>query len=102
MPLDNILFEIFVSLRPGDLLNLSRATRAFRALLMSRQSAPFWREARKQFEDLPDPPSYLSEPAYANLLFSAHCHNCGKSKTQAVYWLFSVRYCDPCQKAMRV
>ncbi|EJF65483.1 hypothetical protein DICSQDRAFT_152678 [Dichomitus squalens LYAD-421 SS1] len=99
MPLD-ILFEIFGFLHPKDLLNLSRATREFRALLMSRNSAPFWREARKLVEGLPEPPSYLSEPAYANLLFCAHCHNCSKPNIQAVHWLFSVRYCDPCRKAM--
>ena len=57
-----------------DLLNLARATKSFRALLMSRQSVRFWREARLQVEDLPDLPSYLSEPAYANLLFFPHCH----------------------------
>ncbi|TBU45784.1 hypothetical protein BD309DRAFT_955402 [Dichomitus squalens] len=99
MPLD-VLFEIFGFLHSRDLLSLARATREFRALLMSRQSAPFWREARRLIEDLPDPPSYLSEPAFANLLFSVHCHNCCKPNVQAIYWTFSVRYCDPCQKAM--
>ncbi|KAI1795639.1 hypothetical protein LXA43DRAFT_991437 [Ganoderma leucocontextum] len=101
MPLD-ILFEIFAFLHPRDLLNLARATREFRALLMGRQSARFWREARQQVEGLPDPPSYLSEPAYANLLFSTHCHICLKPNVQNVLCTFSVRYCDPCQAHMFV
>ena len=41
---------------------------------MSRDSAAFWRQARRKLKDLPDPPNYLSEPAYANLLFFPHCH----------------------------
>ncbi|PIL35923.1 hypothetical protein GSI_01583 [Ganoderma sinense ZZ0214-1] len=99
MPLD-ILFEIFAFLHPRDLLNLARATREFRALLMSRQSARFWREARQQVEGLPDLPSYLSEPEYANLLFFPHCHNCLKPNVHNVLWTFSARYCDGCQVTM--
>ncbi|KAM5534544.1 hypothetical protein V8D89_011748 [Ganoderma adspersum] len=101
MPLD-ILFEIFAFLHPRDLLNLARATRSFRALLMNRQSVRFWREARQQVEDLPDLPSYLSEPAYANLLFFPHCHHCLKPNVHNVLWTFSARYCDPCQTIMFV
>ncbi|TBU33703.1 hypothetical protein BD311DRAFT_390362 [Dichomitus squalens] len=97
MPLD-ILFEIFGFMHPRDLLNLARTTRNFRTLLMSKRSTSFWKEARKQIEGLPKPPYYLSEPAYANLLFFPHCHNCLKSNIHTVIWVFSARYCRSCQK----
>ncbi|TBU45773.1 hypothetical protein BD309DRAFT_955381 [Dichomitus squalens] len=97
MPLD-ILFEIFGVMYPRDLLNLARTTRSFRTLLTSRRSTSFWTEAREQIEGLPKPPYYLSEPAYANLLFFPHCHNCLKSNIHTVIWVFSARYCRSCQK----
>ncbi|KAI0646993.1 hypothetical protein C8Q79DRAFT_1009145 [Trametes meyenii] len=43
---------------------------------MSRTSAPFWKSARRNVDDLPECPSSLSEPAYANLMFFPHCHDC--------------------------
>ncbi|EIW60439.1 uncharacterized protein TRAVEDRAFT_77410, partial [Trametes versicolor FP-101664 SS1] len=73
MPLD-VLVEIFSLMHPRDLLNLARTTRAFRSFLMNRAASPFWRDARKTVEGLPDCPPYLSEPAYANLTFFACCH----------------------------
>ena len=66
-------FQIFGHMHPRDLLNLARTTKVFRAFLMSRSSAPFWRAARQQLE-LPECPPHLSEPAYANLVFFFHCH----------------------------
>lgn len=41
---------------------------------MSRGSAGVWRTSRKLCIYLPACPGHLSEPAYANLLFSSHCH----------------------------
>ncbi|EIW60441.1 uncharacterized protein TRAVEDRAFT_98847, partial [Trametes versicolor FP-101664 SS1] len=73
MPL-SILVEIFSFLHPRDLLNLARTSPAFRAFLMSRSSARFWKSARQTVEGLPDLPPYLSEPEYANLMFFPYCH----------------------------
>ncbi|KAM5534534.1 hypothetical protein V8D89_006006 [Ganoderma adspersum] len=98
MPLD-ILFEIFGFLHPRDVVNLARTSKAFRTLLMSRDSAAFWRQARRKLKDLPDPPNYLSEPAYANLLFFPHCHNCLKPNIQNVVWLFAARFCKACYRS---
>ncbi len=67
-------FQVFSFMHPRDLLSLARTTRDFRTFLSSRSSAPFWKAARKNVEGLPDCPQYLSEPAYANLMFFAHCH----------------------------
>ncbi|OBZ71726.1 hypothetical protein A0H81_08960 [Grifola frondosa] len=98
MPLD-ILFEIFVHLHPRDLLHLSRTSKDFRAILMSRTSAHFWKAARQHVEGLPDCPPFLSEPAYANLLFSPHCHICLKGNVQSIIWPIFARYCKSCKQS---
>lgn len=61
-------------MHPRDLLNLARTSKDFRALLMSRDSALFWKAAREQVPGLPECPAFLSEPQYANLLFSSFCN----------------------------
>lgn len=66
--------QIFSYLHPLDLLDLARTTKPFRALLMSRSFAGVWRASRKLIQELPVCPGHLSEPAYANLVFSSHCH----------------------------
>lgn len=68
------VLQIFTHLFPADLLNLARSTKAFRELLMKKSSITIWRAARGNVLDLPDCPPDLSEPAYANLLFSNCCH----------------------------
>ncbi|KIJ10783.1 hypothetical protein PAXINDRAFT_85522 [Paxillus involutus ATCC 200175] len=71
----DVLFHIFTFLRPLDLLNLARTTKAFRQFLMQKSLAFVWVAARRQIEhDFPDCPSDLSEPQYANLVFYPHCH----------------------------
>ncbi|KAI0789476.1 hypothetical protein C8Q75DRAFT_163751 [Abortiporus biennis] len=52
MPLD-ILYEIFVKLSPQDLLSLSRTTKAFRNLLISKSAICFWKTAFQNSPDLP-------------------------------------------------
>ncbi|KAI0675150.1 hypothetical protein C8Q78DRAFT_1162389 [Trametes maxima] len=101
MPLD-ILIEIFSLMHPRDLLNLARTSKEFRAFLVSRSSAPFWKAARQQVEDLPECPPFLSEPQYANLLFFTYCHKCLKPNIQTIIWEFYVRYCQTCKNAMLV
>ncbi|KAF8838076.1 hypothetical protein BDN67DRAFT_1004531 [Paxillus ammoniavirescens] len=81
----DILFHILGFLRPMDLLNLARTSKAFRRLLMHKSSAFAWKTARLQIEGLPECPQDLSEPQYANLVFWPHCHNCGKT-APAIYW----------------
>ncbi|KAM5535209.1 hypothetical protein V8D89_011145 [Ganoderma adspersum] len=97
MPLD-ILVEVFSFMHPRDLLSLARTTRDFHTFLFGRSSAPFWKVARKNVDGLPDCPQYLSEPAYANLMFFAHCHNCLRSNIQNILFEFSARYCRDCQR----
>ncbi|KIP04621.1 hypothetical protein PHLGIDRAFT_188921 [Phlebiopsis gigantea 11061_1 CR5-6] len=97
MPLD-ILYMIFMYLVPMDMLNLARTAIVFRKFLMSSGSAPLWRTARLNIPDLPDCPSHLSEPQYANLAFDTHCHSCDKANVKTVFWALSVRYCPGCRK----
>ncbi|KAJ3476781.1 hypothetical protein NLI96_g10924 [Meripilus lineatus] len=97
MPLD-ILFEICCHLNPLDVLNLARTNKAFRTLLMNRVNVSFWTVARRNVEGLPECPSYLSEPAYANLVFCSHCHVCLKSNVRTIYWRARARYCLHCRE----
>ncbi|KAH9951402.1 hypothetical protein B0H21DRAFT_718883 [Amylocystis lapponica] len=97
MPLD-VVIEIFAHLDPGDLLNLARTDKEFRAFLMSRRSAFVWKTARRNIKDFPECPPHLSEPAYANLAFSPYCHECLRGNVQTVLWYFNVRYCNKCKK----
>ncbi|KAI0374825.1 hypothetical protein BV20DRAFT_1010494 [Pilatotrama ljubarskyi] len=96
MPLD-VLTEIFSVMHPRDVLNLARTSAAFRGFLMSRNSAPFWRAARRTVNGLPDCPPHLSEPEYANLMFFSHCHSCLTTNVHNVIFEFSVRYCRGCK-----
>lgn len=95
MPLD-ILQEIFAYLGPDDLLYLSRTSKALRTFLMNRASAFLWRMAFKNVDGLPERPEFLNEPAYANVLYSKHCHNCLKVCTESIVWELSARFCKKC------
>ncbi|KDR77418.1 hypothetical protein GALMADRAFT_65553 [Galerina marginata CBS 339.88] len=72
LPVD-IVFEIFGWLNPVDLLSLSRTSKNWRALLMTRSSTSVWRSARLNLDGLPDCPDGLSEPQYAELAFGRSC-----------------------------
>ena len=110
-------FQILSLLDPLDLLHLARTSKDFRNLLMSRSSISLWKVARLNIEGLPDCPPYLSEPAYANLAFDAHCHvriflfnhdlpgltylslkKCLKNGVYEVIWEFRARYCKSCKE----
>ncbi|KAI0047763.1 hypothetical protein FA95DRAFT_1678842 [Auriscalpium vulgare] len=96
MPLD-ILFEIFGCLPPADLIHLTRVTKAFRQLLLSRDSMLLWRESYKLVPDVPSCPGDMSEPAWANLLFGgAHCHTCDYKPVTRILFVLRRRVCRPC------
>ncbi|KAI0783630.1 hypothetical protein C8Q75DRAFT_428862 [Abortiporus biennis] len=96
MPLD-ILFEIFGNMHPQDLMNLSRTTKDFRALLIHKSSARFWKAAFENALDLPPCYPNMNELAFANLLFSTHCHVCLKPNVNDVLWGIRARYCKDCK-----
>ncbi|KAI0744195.1 hypothetical protein C8Q80DRAFT_1185520 [Daedaleopsis nitida] len=104
LPLE-ILLEIFRLILPAALLSLARTCKDIRSILMSRKSSLIWERARKQIKGLPTLPAYLSEPAYANFMFSDsnYCHNCLEVRDDVKpYWTLFVSYCDACVDIMFV
>ncbi|KAF7977023.1 hypothetical protein HWV62_4974 [Athelia sp. TMB] len=97
MPLD-VLYEIFENLAPLDLLHLARTTKALRSVLLNKSATTVWKMARRSVKDFPEIPSDMSEPAYANLAFDTHCHNCLTRGVPDVRWALRVRYCKKCAK----
>ncbi|EIW63488.1 uncharacterized protein TRAVEDRAFT_43779 [Trametes versicolor FP-101664 SS1] len=90
-PLD-ILFEVFLMLRPRDLLSLARTSKAFRAFLMSRKSSRIWKETRdRHSKGAPKCP-------YAVLLFTYDCTKCGAPHIGTTYWALYRRPCSDCSK----
>ncbi|KAJ3489436.1 hypothetical protein NLI96_g2114 [Meripilus lineatus] len=63
---------------------------------MSRNSALIWSTARRHIVGLPPCPSFLSEPAYANLVFRRDCHHCEKGHSRVIIWEYRARYCRKC------
>ncbi|PPR01748.1 hypothetical protein CVT24_001568 [Panaeolus cyanescens] len=68
-----ILFEIFDHFLPADLLSVGRVSREFKDLVMSRQFVPIWKHTRSRFPGMPDCPSDMNEPSYAELIFGNSC-----------------------------
>ncbi|KAJ7352402.1 hypothetical protein DFH08DRAFT_934809 [Mycena albidolilacea] len=115
-PMD-VVVEIFTLLDPTDPPNLARTTKEFRGILMTRSLAFVWKESRRHVEGLsirtlevfnrticlseglPDLPRDLSEPQYANLCFSRHCHECLASPVSIIFWSARKRLCKKCIKA---
>ncbi|PFH48407.1 hypothetical protein AMATHDRAFT_5842 [Amanita thiersii Skay4041] len=96
MPLD-ILYEIFGHLGSYDLLKLSRMAKMLRRVLLNPSSVSVWRNARLN-TGLPDCPADMTEPQWANLAFSPHCHFCLTGGARIVEWRFRLRACTRCAK----
>ena len=79
------------------LLKLRRLSGTFYSAL---QSDSTWKQARiHQFgPDQPDPPDYLTEMQYADLLVGVGCHGagCNEKCTRRTYWAFRRRWCEKC------
>lgn len=101
LPLE-VLLEIFWYLHPLDLVYLTRVSKLFRSFLLHRRKAKsLWTGALKRIDRLPQCPSYLSEPAYANLLFWPFCHRC-HSSCDVIQWELRIRCCNGCTSDMLV
>ncbi|KAF7338423.1 hypothetical protein MVEN_02068100 [Mycena venus] len=101
LPMD-VFFEILCHLAPEYLVNLARMNRQFRSALMSPQSNFVWKAARQNIPgtSTPDPPSDMTEPKWANLLYTAEkaCFECGKTGTKHIDFAFRRRLCLACRK----
>ncbi|KAI0794302.1 hypothetical protein C8Q74DRAFT_568686 [Fomes fomentarius] len=95
-----VQLEVFSNLHPRDLLNLSRTCKKFRAFFLHPSNERLWKAARETVGGIPEPPPFLSEPAFINLLFFPYCHNCGQANIQRIIWEWFVRYCPKCLLSM--
>ncbi|KAI0270432.1 hypothetical protein BC834DRAFT_513957 [Gloeopeniophorella convolvens] len=99
LPLD-VLFEIFSGMQPADLLSLARTSKDLRGVLMLRRSTSVWMAARRNVDvaSVPDPPEWLSEPAWAHLLFGPRiCTACHSNReVLMINFTFFRRYCVSC------
>ncbi|KAF8141420.1 hypothetical protein EV363DRAFT_1204107 [Boletus edulis] len=93
----DVLFLLAAYIHPLDLLNLARTCKSLRELLMDKSSEFVWKTARRQVRGLPDCPADLTEPEYANLVFHARCHGCGKY-AKKILWEMRRRYCPECRQ----
>ena len=116
-------FQIISWLEPLDLLHLTRASKALRAKLMSKDNSRLWKAARKNVPGLPACPSVLSEPRYAAFVFDQYCcvrelferfpstsqmslmsrpQACGIERSTNLVYTFHLRFCAPCFKTKYV
>ncbi|KAI8998691.1 hypothetical protein BD414DRAFT_130450 [Trametes punicea] len=96
LPLD-LIFMVMESLEARDLLSLARTSKTFRDILMDRRKGPpLWRSAIANTVGLPQCPPYMPEPAYVNLVYCNHCHECLRNNVTVVYFQWGVRYCKRC------
>ncbi|RPD67497.1 hypothetical protein L226DRAFT_566197 [Lentinus tigrinus ALCF2SS1-7] len=97
-----IFYMIVGWLLPVDLIHLSRTSKFFRSMLMSRKNECLWKEARRNVPGLPDCPPILSEPRYAAFLFDQYCFACGIERSTNVDYNLALRFCAPCYHANMV
>ncbi|KAL1677769.1 hypothetical protein EV122DRAFT_213547 [Schizophyllum commune] len=96
MPMD-ILYGIFRSLHPADLLHLSRTTKAFRALLMSRMSSWLWKDSYAVYaHDLPPIPDDMTIPQFMSLVYDRICYFCNAPNVNTIVWAARAWTCKKC------
>ncbi|KAJ7574437.1 hypothetical protein C8J56DRAFT_472238 [Mycena floridula] len=95
LPLD-IIFELLGHLAPLDLIRCTRTSKAFRNLLLMKNSVSVWKSCRANIPGLPGPPPGLSEPAWAYLVSEPHCHYCQTAVVHSIEWIFRKRICARC------
>ncbi|KAI0648275.1 hypothetical protein C8Q79DRAFT_1008620 [Trametes meyenii] len=99
MPLD-VFYEITSHLFPIDIIQLSRASRELRNMLLSPSSRHIWVAARKNITPpMPDCSPDISEPFYAHLVFERTCDACGVNQSVNVDYGIPARLCGACWKA---
>ncbi|CAA7263589.1 unnamed protein product [Cyclocybe aegerita] len=99
LPLD-VIFEAISYLSPADVLTLTRVSREFRSLFLSRSSSlAIWRRVVVQVPGLPPCPEDLDEPQYASLVYDKFCMACGSTRgVLTTYYRLRLRFCTKCAK----
>ncbi|EIW60825.1 uncharacterized protein TRAVEDRAFT_46065 [Trametes versicolor FP-101664 SS1] len=98
---DQIFFMVTSHLSPLDMLNLSRSSKSMRAILSSKKlSKHAWVAARKNIVPaLPDCPDFISEMAYAHVLFEHSCEACDAPRARHALYEIPMRLCKQCLEA---
>lgn len=65
--------QIVSYMHPSDLLHISRVSKHFGSMLMTRNAVSFWRAARRTI-DMPDPPPDFNDAQYIALIFEHVCN----------------------------
>lgn len=72
----NLCYAQIVSyMHPSDLLRISRVSKHFRSMLMTKNAVGFWRAARRNI-GMPDPPPDFNDAQYVALIFERVCNVC--------------------------
>jgi hypothetical protein len=89
-------FTILTFSDPAQLLEMrSKIASCYRFL---RDNPTLWKHARSYYygDELPDPPSELTEFQYAHLRHGHGCMSCKAPSTRKTYWAFLRRWCKSC------
>ena len=87
---------------PAQLLEMrTKIASCYRFL---RDNPTLWKHSRSYHygDDLPDPPSELTEFQYAHLRHGLGCMSCGIPSTRKTYWAFLRRWCKNCLQAKTI
>ncbi|KAM5540087.1 hypothetical protein V8D89_006227 [Ganoderma adspersum] len=93
------LHAIASHLPPLTLLHLSRTSKGFRKILMSKASRWVWRRALCTVPGLPACPVDLNPALYTALIFACCCFGCGAPDAFSVDYALRLRLCESCWKA---
>ncbi|GBE87275.1 hypothetical protein SCP_1005220 [Sparassis crispa] len=96
-PLD-IFLQIASYLELRDILQLSRTSKEFRGMFLTRRSRVVWVEALRNVPGLPECPPAISELAYAAILYDRTCMACGVGRATNADYALRVRFCRACYK----
>ncbi|RPD76278.1 hypothetical protein L226DRAFT_371912 [Lentinus tigrinus ALCF2SS1-7] len=88
--------EIIRCLHPRDLLSIAKTCKKLRALTLQRDSESIWKAAWARAGDLPDCPTFVSEPALIHLLTSSCCQECGHRGVRRQILTWCRMYCAKC------
>lgn len=89
-------FTILSFSDPAQLLEMrSKIVSCYRFL---RDNPMLWKHSRIYYygNDMPDPPTELTEFQYAHLRHGHGCMSCGAPSTRKTYWAFLRRWCKTC------
>ncbi|CAE7089075.1 unnamed protein product [Rhizoctonia solani] len=93
-----VFIEIIRHVALPDLLSLSRSSKFFHQMLMTRSATTLgiWQTAVENVPGLPACPKDLCEPQYAALIYSKHCSMCGTSVAKPMDPYLNIRLCKDC------